>query len=511
MNKYFKPVITAFMSILSLLVYGDEVSSKKWFNPENTWEYMRVDKSSPSENDPLNQHISVSPYLMNYSGSETIDGKEYIRYDWKWKPEVTHLRPLNSHYLLREEDGAIYVYIGESEEPSYWETAEVEPGEYLLYDFNMEEGTEYLAPFAEGLNRDDGLALQSNLCLMGRFRVSSKSVDDEGRRVMILDALYVDDDPSYRLGESVIVVEGVGPITSESNVGAFYFPPIPLSVDPPAMFEFYGMFSPDGEEVYIIPAERESGFRKEKDYQWVYGVYDSEGKVKYIKTEFNYYAKYGEHFYRRFIILQVSENPDGEWQASHDPDRYLLREEDGKVYLRHSEGSTTTLLEDYKPKLESLIYDFNSGDTSKLKVYTTEGEQDFSISTSLTDVGGEEMRSYGLDDSNGVKCVEGIGVVQGGILPCVNSRFRLPDKDDNSSYCGAVLVAVYDGEGKLLFSQDMPSGLSEISRSDGLDALPVRIFDLQGRELKAPIPGQPYIKDGRILIAPSSTCENPQL
>ncbi len=244
------------------------------------------------------------------------------------------------------------------------------------------------------------------------------------------------------------------------------------------------MFSPDGDAVYLTSEVRGAGFWKEKDYTWVYGIYDSKGKVSYMKMEFNYYGS----GFRRFINTQVSESLDGGWYRPETEEQYVyyLREEDGKVYTSK----------------DNLLYDFNASDNSMLRIDTTEGFQDFNIKTSFTEVGGEETRSYTFEDSNGVKCVEGIGVVQGGILPCVNSRFKLPVDAEDDSYCGAVLLAVYDGEGNLIFSQEMPSGIGEITPdSTGWVAPADRLYDLQGRELSEPQPGQPYIRAGKIHIA----------
>ena len=83
----------------------------------------------------------------------------------------------------------------------------------------------------------------------------------------------------------------------------------------------------------------------------------------------------------------------------------------------------------------------------------------------------------------------------------MNTRFRLPLSVGDETYCGAVLVAVYDKEGRLIYSQDLPDGIGEITDSDDGYVEPAhRIFDLQGRELRAPAPGQPYIRGGKVRI-----------
>ena len=151
--------------------------------------------------------------------------------------------------------------------------------------------------------------------------------------------------------------------------------------------------------------------------------------------------------------------------------------------------------------MESLIYDFGASDDEELTFYSPEGEKEAKISTGFTLVGGEDKLSYTFEGSDGVKCVESIGITKGGILPAVNTEFHRPVSADDDSFVGAVLVAVYDGEGNLVFRQDLPDAVDAISASEGGFIAPAdRLYDLQGRELREPVPGQPYIKGGKVFV-----------
>ena len=496
MRKIF--LIKLFFLICCISAQGN-VPNISGLDPEDTWEYLWVDERYPLIYDEV--YFREDKVELFFAGNEVRDGEQYMRFNWKWKNSESCF---DSYYLLREENGAYYVYIDmdESVEQSdeFYSDRGVKPGEYLLYDFNMEEGETYSLPCALFLSGYASTALSANRCYMGDFTVTKKEIDSFGRRCITLEGIPFEDRywyPSYRFHTPVRIVEGVGPVTGESNLAALYFPDRMPSSNPPAFFQFYRVMNPTGEEVFLNPQEASAGFIKEREYEWVYGLYNTEGDVSYMKMKFNYVVNIGDDTYRRLVGTEQDE----EWKNVTKGIVYLLREVDGKIYLYHNNNSLVYNPYVNVPAWQSLIYDFGAADGEELTFYSPEGEKSAKIATGLTEVDGEDKLCYTFEGSDGVKCVEGIGITKGGILPAVNTEFHRPASADDESFVGAVLVAVYDGEGNLIFRQDLPDAVEAISASEvGFTAPADRLYDLQGRELSEPIPGQPYIRGGQVFV-----------
>ncbi|MDE7495529.1 MAG: hypothetical protein K2M67_01640, partial [Muribaculaceae bacterium] len=483
----------------------DETTS--WFDPEDTWEYRYAWWPKSEYGDDSTTFYDVHKLEMKVVDEVTLDGKTYYRMSWNRKdtPEAN-----DSHYFyLRVEDGAYYTYIPEE---YCRDNNDVAPGEYLLYDFNMEEGNEYEVPYmtVERYGIDGDINIFYLPLSTVRFYVSKNYTDEEGRRVLEMNCDYVigEVNPGSLFPNKMKVVEGIGPMVC-GNVAMFIFPVMTGMVDWLPSVDFEVLINQTGEEIYFSDFDREVGFCKERDYTWVYAEFDKEGNVSYRKMGFNYLSADGlsrpgaTADYRRFGTLGVSNNPDGDWEKA-DFNRYYVREDDGKVWLYHTEGSLHVLVygvQAQAPRIESLIYDFVAADGEELTFYSPEGWTSAKIATGLTEVGGEDKLSYTFEGSDGVKCVEGIGITKGGILPAVNTEFHRPASADDESFVGAVLVAVYDGEGNLIFRQDLPDAVEAISASEGSFIAPEdRLYDLQGRELREPVPGQPYIKGGKVFV-----------
>ena len=467
------------------------------FNPEDTWEYRYAWWPKSEYGDDSTTFYDVHKLEMKVVDEVSLDGKTYYRMSWNRKdtPEAN-----DSHYFyLRVEDGAYYTYIPEE----YCRgNNDVAPGEYLLYDFNMEEGNEYEVPYmkVERYGSEGDMDIFYMPLETVRFHVSKNYTDEEGRRVLEMvcegGGLF-----PYRMK----VVEGIGPMVC-GNIAMFFFSDRTGWEDWVPSIDFEALIDQEGDEIFISDQDRKVGFCKERDYTWVYAEFDKYGNVRYRKMGFNYLCNGSPSRpdvtidYRRFGTLGVSNNPYGDWEKA-DFNRCYVREEDGKVWLYHTEGSLHVLYDVQVPRLESLIYDFVAADGEELTFYSPEGEKSAKIATGLTEVGGEDKLSYTFEGSDGVRCVEGIGITKGGILPAVNTEFHRPASADDESFVGAVLVAVYDGEGNLIFRQDLPDAVEAISASDsGFIAPQDRLYDLQGRELREAVPGQPYIKGGKVFV-----------
>ena len=480
---------------------GSETTS--WFNPEDTWEYLWVERPWIIDYSP--DPVDADPIVFYSPDIVTREGKEYRRFVWNWKDDRNpHHYPIESYFLLREEDGAYYAYIdsAKDDEPEADESKKsgINPGEYLLYDFNMEVGAKYAAPVTHILNEDEGGALLPEDCYLADFIVTGKSVDHDGRRVLVIEPDYDQWENASPVGDywKINIVEGIGPIYNDCLLTALYFRDQNAGWKPEPFYTLYNVRNEEGEEIFINPVQTAAGFLAEQDYQWVYGLFDSEGNVSYMRMKFNYLIEDKGKVYRRFKVVALSDNPDKDWTRVNGA-VYTVREEEGKIWLLHS---ANYLELDKDPSVvESLIYDFGAADGEELTFYSPAGEKSAKIATGLTEVGGEDKLSYTFEGSDGVKCVEGIGITKGGILPAVNTEFHRPASADDESFVGAVLVAVYDGEGNLIFRQDLPDAVEAISAPEGGFTAPEdRLYDLQGRELREPVPGQPYIKGGKVFV-----------
>ena len=479
------------------IAHYEPLPSSSKFNPEDTWEYRYAWWPKSEYGDESTTFYDVHKLEMKVVDEVSLDGKTYYRMSWNRKdtPEAN-----DSHYFyLRVEDGAYYTYIPEE----YCRgNNDVAPREYLLYDFNMEEGNEYEVPYmkVERYGSEGDMDIFYMPLETVRFHVSKNYTDEEGRRVLEMvcegGGLF-----PYRMK----VVEGIGPMVC-GNIAMFFFSDRTGWEDWVPSIDFEALIDQEGDEIFISDQDRKVGFCKERDYTWVYAEFDKYGNVRYRKMGFNYLCNGSPSRpdvtidYRRFGTLGVSNNPDGDWEKA-DFNRCYVREEDGKVWLYHTEGSLHVLYDVQAPRMESLIYDFGAADSEELTFYSPAGEKSAKIVTGLTEVGGEDKLSYTFEGSDGVKCVEGIGITKGGILPAVNTEFHRPASADDESFVGAVLVAVYDGEGNLIFRQDLPDAVEAISAPEGGFTAPEdRLYDLQGRELREPVPGQPYIKGGKVFV-----------
>ena len=488
MKRFVSILLTlSFVIMLGQSVFAQVESLCPLVDPGYEWRYNVVEYNA--HHVALEDSwINLQPMNLRVIGNETIEGKDYSYMQLLLNQTGT---PTSlSYFYLREEDGAWYTYI-DPDKYSHPEMMPLEKGEYLLYDFNLEAGDTFDAPafdfdFFKANGYED---IDPDFSYPGvgmcHFKVKSKTVDKSGRRVLTLSGERIDYTFVGFIPEEIKVVEGVGPL-SDGTLAMYCFMLAPIS-GYSANIDFLEIQDDKSGIVYLNPDQRNAGFLDSRDYTWIYGVFDSEGGVSYRKMQFNYYwtREYyqSEEYtsFRRFGTVGVSDSADGPWERTPFIDYSYVREENGKVWNSAND----------------LLYDFNVTDCSTLTIYTTGGYVTAGITKGLTEVGGEEKLSYTFEGSDGVTCVEGIGITKGGILPAVNTEF---DREAYGSFSNAVLVAVYDGDGNLIFRQDLPSEIKAIDSDNGFIAPAERIYDLQGRELREPVPDQPYIKGGKIFV-----------
>ncbi|MDE7495268.1 MAG: hypothetical protein K2M67_00285, partial [Muribaculaceae bacterium] len=374
--------------LFSLSIFAQDTERDSKFNPEDTWEYRYAWWPKSEYGDDSTTFYDVHKLEMKVVDEVSLDGKTYYRMSWNRKdtPEVADYHC----FYLRVEDGAYYTYIPEK---YCGGNNDVVPGEYLLYDFNMEEGNEYEVPYMLGEIYWDERDIDNAFMGKVRFHVSKKYADEDGRRVLEMKCEDVDGvEGKGLLPYNLKIVEGIGPMRC-GNLAMFMFPFTTGWYSGLPTVDFEALFERDGEEIYISDHDIEVGFCKERDYTWVYAEFDKYGNVSYRKMGFNYLltdplrTQNPTTSYRRFGTLGVSNNPDGDWEKA-DFNRCYVREEDGKVWLYHTEGSLHVLYDVQVPRLESLIYDFVAADGEELTFYSPKGWTSAKIATGFTEVGG---------------------------------------------------------------------------------------------------------------------------
>ncbi len=108
----------------------------------------------------------------------------------------------------------------------------------------------------------------------------------------------------------------------------------------------------------------------------------------------------------------------------------------------------------------------------------------------------------GLDNKDVVlnRWVEGIGWQNGDLPGRILHNRNLPNTQFIAKYENGNIVFTYDDfEAPAVGSSDVKQNLIDIEESRKRDK---RMYDLQGREIKKPKPGQVYIKGGKAYMAP---------
>ena len=199
---------------------------------------------------------------------------------------------------------------------------------------------------------------------------------------------------------------------------------------------------------------------------------------------------------------------------------FLIREEDNQYYLRKplADNSVVAMPQSWwgEETDEALIYDFNLSVGDEFPTFGS---------------GGMEFSYYGQNEISGVSnvtigdetlkvitvfpdfhAVDGIGWTKAGIFPYfdVESDRLIPGVYNN--YRDAIieiwpepsehpiLEQIEDLEGNMIFEpREAFNGVDDI-RPDNNCISDTRIFDMMGREVKAPQPGGIYIRAGRKFV-----------
>ena len=211
---------------------------------------------------------------------------------------------------------------------------------------------------------------------------------------------------------------------------------------------------------------------------------------------------------------------------------FLIREESGRYFVRATDSLLSPSSGEFwgwnTQSSDMLLYDFNCNVND---TFTTVNNYGFPVGTnqenpeqtpvSLTVKEIDQIQllgqQYKMIKTEGFPlepiAIEGLGwVTECGMLPylmtniMMDSGYAFPDVIDlwPNPILEASLLSVTDTEGNVVFKPEMinGSGIEDISSMDSSDTLQrdARIFDMMGREVKAPQPGGIYIRAGRKFV-----------
>ncbi len=229
--------------------------------------------------------------------------------------------------------------------------------------------------------------------------------------------------------------------------------------------------------------------------------------------------------------IETQTNTFGLWENGLSEHEGYLREEDGVVYtllvcdeessLKNDYWGALYIPEKYEPKenqviVELPLYNFNCNINESYDGLTFCDENgymhDFTVkSKDIIEIEGEDCRIiqvYPNDENYEIgpfPFIEGIGAVNDG---CLNYH-EYYVKSSGMSYHNC-FTRLFDIKGNVIYPFDSESELQYGSFEDELNGISyieerknqTQIYDLLGRRLTTPSPGQLYIQDGKKLIAP---------
>lgn len=289
---------------------------------------------------------------------------------------------------------------------------------------------------------------------------------------------------------------------------------------------------------------------------WEYGggyrTADERGQVFH-------YMKFDEHVvvngktYTGFGVFNSKyyryDNDDNTYILSKDVERdgpvWLLREEEGKVYILYSgkdvssQSALTGLtvetswpisenldMSDPEEYGESILYDFSLAEGEKIRLPlwsdVLKPEESYVFEVSYGEellIGEEECRvqffndardsstagsgpkQYGPGSGHSLPCaIEGIGITYNGCLPYYSILLLSGQDYDNSYSPGpeSYLRCVMDANGNVLYGTDSPASIPGMQTEDSLNDI---TYDVLGRRVSSTVPGSVYIRGGKKFVA----------
>ncbi|MDE5644776.1 MAG: hypothetical protein K2I45_03955 [Muribaculaceae bacterium] len=278
-----------------------------------------------------------------------------------------------------------------------------------------------------------------------------------------------------------------------------------------------------------------------EDRIWEYSGCDVNGMHRYDENSWNSLVAYhfvkfvekrkvGENEYSRLAVVRTKKyssmfetNEFGPNFLMSDEEKDMslcwLREDDGVVYRLDDSPHRNPVCEipanaDPDRFVETVIYNWNLNEGEKMTLCRLPDdsgvEEDFSVHyLPPTCVGGTVCRVMTFADDHFVKAVddrfyiiEGIGANYNGHLG-VYFLDLMTGTANNAESPGiqSVLKRVYDGDGNLIYGEEMPgpSAIEGIFDDDCISG--DIIYDILGRRVRSTVPGGVYIRGGKKFVA----------
>ena len=449
----------------------------------------------------VGHYPSSSEVSMRIGSAEEIHGKTYYP-----------LRDVETNELyayLRQEGNKVYSCMDICEE---WGDINGESEEYLVYDFDAKPGEIY-----ESISVADNVAVDlTGYCgsCFDKEKVTVLSVDNimingvERKRMIV--------EPEYGAGLDYEIIEGIG-----VNWGYVHLPEFgPFCTGITALVNISEVTDAKGNVLFTeadfdAPAYRplvqEGKAWSQISYKW----FEDYGRYGKIWLPEMYFKGKCERNGKEYSVLRTS--PDDVWA--------LMRQDGGKVYLLLDENfmSRYDFYDDFGQvadlskyrDTEVLVYDFDAKKGDEFQgIYYRSVDNAFYLNTAMNVYGVDEISVNGqnlrrLNISYIGYIVEGYGAQNSNCLipQLVDCMAGMHDYCDPELRMHHIIDRATREEIFTYEDFSKPSvGVEEIPAEqpkDGVQAKPHdnKMYDLNGREIRNPLPGTVYIQNGEKHVA----------
>ena len=434
---------------------------------------------------------SMSVERMAFRGTRTVNDVEYHCFGTLYRgPRVpvegTESAVAFNPYLLREEFGKVYLL----HTPGSYrveEGAAESPVESLLYDFTATDGTD-IDVFTDGRMEQGSVSLQS---LIPYRDIKAKNYTLWADGPVFMECLGV-----LKGGN---LVEFSKECTSETPYLRY-------------------VYSDRGDILYSAPGMPEDEL---KGMAWIYRSYmpgkyvDFEMNFSWQPTEIkgkNYYSFCTSHN-NVFSIFSSSSRPL-KYGYGENNDRFLIRQEGGRILMRVPDEKVWPFMTVSEGVSEVCLYDYELEEGESYGMFTTSGVVNATlISKSTEKVYHEDtlLQVFELEDGKIIEVIKGLGNVTRGTYATIeldgattgNPEGITPaDMLNPTEGYPAFLIKVYNfySDSYYLNDRRFLECVESLDAEGGFTAPEDRLYDLQGRELRETVPGQPYIKGGKVFV-----------
>ena len=440
---------------------------------DRVWEYVGRYYNNGEE--------GLAYHCMKFDGTQEVQGKEYHRFVLFKSTYVNWDVDLNKHYrvemrnepvyLLREEEGKVFALYQNEELVTNYNPDNADAtgnlSEFKIYDFTLSDGDIVDYPSHTG-----------NLQDIRSYRVKiQSSVNVAGEECKVMRMQYPNDS---KFEIPIDFIEGVG-INDNGCLASFGLEFITGAgnsyYSPGAYATINRVLDLDGNVVYGDGSAPPAPEVFNENWVWKYNeeTYDNLAYIEGKKTCYDFEMRFDGvtkingitwHNFKKTKSVEIKYQWDFDAEkydvvSSRDVEcgeTFLIREEDGKYFLRLPEDSNMGFNYEswwHMENSEALLYDFNCNEGKAFMTVGNEGEADtYEVkSVSSIQIDGKDFKVFNSPSEAGgygAPVIEGIGYVTHGILPY--GHFTVPVGGPGA---GPDIVSIVDLEGNIVFTPDM--------------------------------------------------------